>query len=78
VTAAPADAFLRETPRVREEVAFLWAPRALNIYFELLSECCNPDTVEAVVGCLQNLTACEWRVWSSTLLHADVVDCCDD
>lgn len=58
----PPRELLDSPPTVREEVAFLWSPRSLHLYFQLLSDSCNQDTVEAVVGCLQNLTACEWQV----------------
>ena len=62
MSAPPPAELLNSPPAVREEVAFLWSPRSLHLYFQLLSDSCNQDTVEAIVGCLQNLTACEWQV----------------
>ena len=62
MSAPPPAELLNSPPSVREEVAFLWSPRSLHLYFQLLSDSCNQDTIEAVVGCLQNLTACEWQV----------------
>lgn len=59
---SPPAELLNSPPAVREELAFLWSPRSLHLYFQLLSDSCNQDTIEAVIGCVQNLTACEWQV----------------
>ncbi|XP_067948450.1 catenin delta-2-like isoform X2 [Watersipora subatra] len=39
----------------------LWQPELVDMYLPLLSDCSNTDTLEAAVGAIQNLTACEWQ-----------------
>lgn len=57
------------------------------MYLPLLSDCSNTDTLEAAIGAVQNLTACEWQpsaqfreqvcfVCCYYLLH-DLFDVCD-
>jgi len=41
-------------------MAALWHPTVVNIYQPLLSDCTNPETLEAAAGAIQNLAACEW------------------
>ena len=40
----------------------LWQPEAVGVYLPLLSDCSNPETLEAAAGAIQNLAACEWEV----------------
>lgn len=40
----------------------LWQPSVVHIYLPLLSECTNPETLEAAAGAIQNLAACDWQV----------------
>ncbi len=39
----------------------LWSLITLNKYLVIIKESTVRDTIEAAVGCLQNLTACYWR-----------------
>lgn len=39
----------------------LWQVDLVEMYLPLLSDCSNTDTLEAAVGAIQNLTACEWQ-----------------
>jgi hypothetical protein len=39
----------------------LWQPEVVNIYLPLLSDCSNPETLEAAAGAIQNLAACDWQ-----------------
>jgi len=39
----------------------LWQPELVEMYLPLLSDCSNTDTLEAAIGAVQNLTACEWQ-----------------
>lgn len=39
-----------------------WQPDVVQIYLALLSECSNPETLEASAGAIQNLCACYWPV----------------
>ncbi|UYV79180.1 PKP4, partial [Cordylochernes scorpioides] len=38
----------------------LWQPDVVQPYLSLLSECSNPETLEAAAGAVQNLAACYW------------------
>ena len=40
----------------------LWLPSVVHVYLPLLSDCSNPETLEAAAGAIQNLAACEWEV----------------
>jgi hypothetical protein len=40
----------------------LWQPEVVQVYLSLLSECSNPETLEASAGAIQNLCACYWPV----------------
>ncbi|GFS82697.1 catenin delta-2 [Nephila pilipes] len=42
-------------------MALLWQPEVVQSYLSLLSECSNPETLEAAAGAIQNLTACYWE-----------------
>lgn len=48
----------------------LWQPDVVQIYLALLSECSNPETLEAAAGAIQNLCACYWQI--STEIRAAV------
>ena len=54
-----------EVPRGQE---LLWHPEVVSVYLPLLSDCTNPETLEAAAGSVQNLAACDWPV--STNLYA--------
>ncbi|GIX93501.1 catenin delta-2 [Caerostris extrusa] len=42
-------------------MALLWQPEVVQSYLSLLSECSNPETLEAAAGAIQNLAACYWQ-----------------
>lgn len=46
----------------RSHMELLWHADVVHIYQPLLSECTNPETLEAAVGAIQNLAACQWQV----------------
>nr|CAH0108312.1 unnamed protein product [Daphnia galeata] len=39
----------------------LWQPDIVQPYLALLSNCSNPETLEAAAGAIQNLAACYWQ-----------------
>merc|ERR1712223_933317 len=39
----------------------LWPPEVVQPYLNLLSNCSNPETLEAAAGAIQNLSACYWQ-----------------
>lgn len=39
----------------------LWQPEVVQPYMNLLSNCSNPETLEAAAGAIQNLSACYWQ-----------------
>ncbi|XP_035700859.1 catenin delta-2 isoform X2 [Folsomia candida] len=39
----------------------LWQPEVVQSYLALLSNCSNPETLEAAAGAIQNLAACYWQ-----------------
>lgn len=39
----------------------LWQTEVVQPYLALLSECSNPETLEAAAGAIQNLAACYWQ-----------------
>jgi len=39
----------------------LWQTEVVQPYLALLSECSNPETLEAAAGAIQNLAACFWQ-----------------
>ncbi|XP_022686065.1 catenin delta-2-like isoform X2 [Varroa jacobsoni] len=39
----------------------LWQADVVQPYLSLLSECSNPETLEAAAGAIQNLAACYWQ-----------------
>ncbi|XP_023933568.1 catenin delta-1 isoform X2 [Lingula anatina] len=39
----------------------LWQPEIVHVYLPLLSDCSNPETLEAAAGAIQNLCACDWQ-----------------
>eukprot|EP00106_Octopus_bimaculoides_P019685 XP_014787127.1 PREDICTED: armadillo repeat protein deleted in velo-cardio-facial syndrome-like isoform X3 [Octopus bimaculoides] len=47
------------TPPKGQEI--LWHPDIVHIYLPLLADCSNPVTLEAAVGAIQNLAACDWQ-----------------
>lgn len=48
----------------------LWSLETLNKYLIIIKESTVRDTIEAAVGCLQNLTACYWR--PSVVIRAEI------
>lgn len=42
-------------------MGLLWASDVVQVYLQLLSDCSNPETLEASAGAIQNLAACEWQ-----------------
>lgn len=52
-------------PKPRNEplrgMELLWQPEVVQPYLALLSECSNPETLEAAAGAIQNLSACFWQ-----------------
>ncbi len=48
----------------------LWSLTTLNKYLIIIKESTVRDTIEAAVGCLQNLTACYWR--ASALIRQEI------
>ncbi|XP_028966332.1 catenin delta-2 [Galendromus occidentalis] len=42
-------------------MGLLWQPDVVQPYLSLLSECSNPETLEAAAGAIQNLAACYWQ-----------------
>uniref|UniRef100_T1IHH0 Catenin delta-2 n=1 Tax=Strigamia maritima TaxID=126957 RepID=T1IHH0_STRMM len=53
------------SPRPRTEpvkgMELLWQPEVVQPYLALLSDCSNPETLEAAAGAIQNLAACYWQ-----------------
>ncbi|XP_042145466.1 catenin delta-2 isoform X2 [Ixodes scapularis] len=53
------------TPRPHTDpptgMELLWQPEVVQPYLALLSECSNPETLEAAAGAIQNLAACYWQ-----------------
>ncbi|XP_077549846.1 adherens junction protein p120 isoform X4 [Haemaphysalis longicornis] len=53
------------TPRPQSDpptgMELLWQPEVVQPYLALLSECSNPETLEAAAGAIQNLAACYWQ-----------------
>lgn len=48
-------------PQEGKPQELLWSLVTLNKYLIIIKESTVRDTIEAAVGCLQNLTACYWR-----------------
>lgn len=51
-------------------MALLWQPEVVQCYLSLLSECSNPETLEAAAGAIQNLAACYWQVCSFLIVFS--------
>lgn len=47
-------------PHENKPVELLWDLTTLSKYLVIIKESTIRDTIEASVGCLQNLTACYW------------------
>ena len=45
----------------RSGIELLWQTDVVQPYLALLSECSNPETLEAAAGAIQNLAACYWQ-----------------
>ncbi|XP_018021513.1 catenin delta-2 [Hyalella azteca] len=63
-TSAPAGGRLHGAPRSDPPrgMELLWQPDlVVQPYLALLSECSNPETLEAAAGAIQNLAACYWQ-----------------
>ncbi|EDV21851.1 uncharacterized protein TRIADDRAFT_13097, partial [Trichoplax adhaerens] len=52
---------LPENNRNIKGIAILWQTSTIEDYLAILQEGRNTDTIEAVVGAIHNLTACNWR-----------------
>ena len=50
-------------------VTLLWQPEIVDMYILILKDCSNRETLEATLGALLNLTACEWK-WASYIRTA--------
>ncbi|KAG1655826.1 Catenin delta-2 [Nymphon striatum] len=61
VSASTASAAPRSQSDPAKGMELLWQPEIVPSYLALLSECSNPDTLEASAGALQNLSACYWQ-----------------
>ncbi|KAH8036321.1 hypothetical protein HPB51_024887 [Rhipicephalus microplus] len=63
---ALASASASTSPRPQSDppsgMELLWQPEVVQPYLALLSECSNPETLEAAAGAIQNLAACYWQV----------------
>ncbi|XP_043232679.1 armadillo repeat protein deleted in velo-cardio-facial syndrome-like isoform X2 [Amphibalanus amphitrite] len=57
--AGPGGASRRHLPLKGMEL--LWQPDIVQPYLSLLSDCSNPETLEAAAGAIQNLAACYWQ-----------------
>ena len=42
-------------------IIFLFPTQVVQPYLNLLSNCSNPETLEAAAGAIQNLSACYWQ-----------------
>ncbi|KAL1430653.1 hypothetical protein MTO96_002260 [Rhipicephalus appendiculatus] len=62
---ALASASASTSPRPQSDppsgMELLWQPEVVQPYLALLSECSNPETLEAAAGAIQNLAACYWQ-----------------
>ena len=62
-----------DTSRPRVDPArgmeLLWQPDVVQVYLPLLSDCSNPETLEAAAGAIQNLAACDWQVSGNLKLN---------
>ncbi|CAD5120835.1 DgyrCDS9389 [Dimorphilus gyrociliatus] len=47
---------------VKGSVQLLWHPTTLRTLLNMIKECTNPATLEAGVGVIQNLAACQWSI----------------
>ena len=50
-------------------VTLLWQPEIVDMYILLLKECSNRESIEATLGSILNLTACNWK-WASYIRTA--------
>ncbi|KAH8036332.1 hypothetical protein HPB51_024898 [Rhipicephalus microplus] len=68
---ALASASASTSPRPQSDppsgMELLWQPEVVQPYLALLSECSNPETLEAAAGAIQNLAACYWQHSCSSL-----------
>ncbi len=49
------------TPTTGFYSSILYIPQIVQPYLNLLSNCSNPETLEAAAGAIQNLAACYWQ-----------------
>ena len=50
-------------------ISLLWQPEIVDMYILILKECSNRESLEATLGAILNLTACEWK-WASYIRTA--------
>jgi hypothetical protein len=51
----------KPVPMPSEGAGKLWHPSVVGVYLPLLTDCTNPETLEAAAGAIQNLAACDWK-----------------
>lgn len=50
-------------------VALLWQPEVVYVYMAVIEQYSScSEAVEAAAGAIQNLTACNWKVYKGTLI----------
>ena len=56
-------ALIRASPNIVENSIFFiyFSIQVVQPYLNLLSNCSNPETLEAAAGAIQNLSACYWQ-----------------
>ena len=56
-------ALIRASPSIVENSIFFiyFSIQVVQPYLNLLSNCSNPETLEAAAGAIQNLSACYWQ-----------------
>ena len=54
---------------LQKGVSLLWQPEIVDMYILILKECSNRESIEATLGAILNLTACEWK-WASYIRTA--------
>ena len=54
---------------LQKGVSLLWQPEIADMYILILKECSNRESIEATLGAILNITACEWK-WASYIRTA--------
>ncbi|XP_054161601.1 catenin delta-2-like isoform X2 [Oppia nitens] len=60
-TVSPMSTIQRPRLEPARGMELLWQTEVVQPYLALLSECSNPETLEAAAGAIQNLSACFWQ-----------------